>query len=173
MNVTGFQGDLRTVTDEKVPQATKRYLIESNCLIVMSRSLNGVRRREALLSAKYGRHTKFNVYSGTYHDPDRSRFGYHCCPPCTSTLLPLYGNRLMGDQSKLLFANVLRILERSRDGKGGWKRYPFYYTLLGVLSSRDKNLTRAELEYALTRKTLFKDSENPVVTYVQDRMRRL
>ena len=50
------------------------------------------------------------------------------------------------DNEKRLKAG-LKALEKHRDGKGRWKRFPFYYTLLAI-SELDFKSAIAEMKYA-------------------------
>jgi len=44
----------------------------------------------------------------------------------------------------------VRILSEHRDGKGGWRRFPFHYTLLGLCELTGK-VVAEELQYAAPR----------------------
>jgi hypothetical protein len=41
----------------------------------------------------------------------------------------------------------VKFLRKHRDGKGGWRRFPFYYTLL-ALTEMNPEIARDELKYA-------------------------
>jgi hypothetical protein len=48
---------------------------------------------------------------------------------------------------KKRFAGGINYLKKHRDGKGGWNRFPFYYTLLALSEMGEKAASR-EIQYA-------------------------
>lgn len=79
--------------------------------------------------------------------PEEDWIGVYCCGPCTVALwrhLSVSGYR----EDELRLENGLFQIKRRRDGKGQWKQYPFYYTLLALLDI-DLPAARSEVEYAL------------------------
>ncbi len=73
--------------------------------------------------------------------------GLFCCATCSVSLWRhLLASGRADDEQRL--ENGLAGLKRSRDGKGRWKRFPFYYTLL-ALSEIDLPAARDEIHYAL------------------------
>jgi hypothetical protein len=52
------------------------------------------------------------------------------------------------ESTKLKIDSFVQTLSEHRDGKGRWKGFPFYYTLL-VLSELDTDMARKESEYAV------------------------
>lgn len=78
---------------------------------------------------------------------DGNLAGVYCCATCSVSLWRhLLASGRVDDSQRL--ENGLGALKRSRDGKGRWKRFPFYYTLL-ALSEIDLPAARAEIRYAL------------------------
>jgi hypothetical protein len=76
-------------------------------------------------------------------EPDR---GYYCCGRCSAALwraITAGGY----DNHEARLASGLRSLNKARDGKGRWGRFPFYYTLL-ALSDVDTPAAIAEMRYA-------------------------
>ncbi len=79
--------------------------------------------------------------------PEDGWTGIYCCGMCSVALwrhLAVSGHS--DDQHRL--ENGLFQLKRRRDGKGRWKQYPFYYTLLALVDI-DLPAARSEVEYAL------------------------
>ena len=95
--------------------------------------------------------------------------GFFCCGACTAAL---WRNLSAGGFPKReqLLAAGLKIVERLRDGKGRWKRFPFYYTVLALdgLASPGLKLPGAlrELKYAApsVERALKSTSNSPVIT---------
>lgn len=73
--------------------------------------------------------------------------GVYCCSTCSVALWRHLGSTGLPEDQRRLDHGMYE-LKRCRDGKGRWKRYPFYYTLL-ALSELDPVLVRGEVEYAL------------------------
>jgi hypothetical protein len=73
--------------------------------------------------------------------------GTFCCGPCTVGLWRHLTAGGLGSYSKKLPKGI-EILERFKDGKGSWGRFPFYYTLL-ALSDVNHPAAKREIEYAL------------------------
>jgi len=73
--------------------------------------------------------------------------GTYCCGTCSCA----FWRNLAGgcfDHTEERLESGMLTLRGSRDGKGRWGRFPFYYTLL-ALSEIPRPIARAELEYAL------------------------
>jgi hypothetical protein len=71
--------------------------------------------------------------------------GTYCCATCTAA----YWRNLSAEGSqnnKDILKAGMKYLKSMRDGKGRWKRFPFYYTLL-ALSGIDLPESKSELEY--------------------------
>lgn len=73
--------------------------------------------------------------------------GTYCCGTCSCAF---WRNLAQGcfDRQEERLELGMRTLHGSRDGKGRWGRFPFYYTLL-ALSEMPRPIARAEIEYAL------------------------
>lgn len=72
--------------------------------------------------------------------------GTYCCGPCT---VGLWRNMAVGGlraYSKKL-SKGLTVLKKFRDGKGSWRRFPFYYTI-SVLSELNSDEAKKEMRYA-------------------------
>lgn len=72
--------------------------------------------------------------------------GRYCCGSCS---VAVWRNLLAGGLSRSAerLANGLKELKAYRDGKGKWRSFPFWYTLL-ALSEMDLPAVKAELRYA-------------------------
>ena len=73
--------------------------------------------------------------------------GVYCCATCSVALWRHLGSSGHAEDERRLEHGLVD-LKRRRDGKGRWKQYPFYYTLL-ALSELDLPAVRQEVEYAL------------------------
>lgn len=71
---------------------------------------------------------------------------FFCCPKCTCGM---WRNLAVGGlpRAEERLHNGMKALRGYRDGKGGWRQFPFYYTLLTLLDIGSP-LARAELKYA-------------------------
>ncbi|MDZ4713445.1 MAG: hypothetical protein SGI89_14135 [bacterium] len=72
--------------------------------------------------------------------------GTFCCGKCSVA----YWRNLSGEgvaENKTELENGIKFLKAQRDGKGGWRRFPFYYTLL-ALTGIDIPSAKDEMRYA-------------------------
>lgn len=72
--------------------------------------------------------------------------GWYCCGKCTAA----YWRNLSAesvDANRTILNAGLKILNKMRDGKGKWHRFPFYYTVMS-LTGIDLPAAKAELAYA-------------------------
>lgn len=74
------------------------------------------------------------------------RYGMYCCAMCSCALWRHLAIGGLNDGERRLAAGM-KALKSHRDGKGRWRRFPFYYTLL-ALSEIDLAGAAAELRYA-------------------------
>jgi hypothetical protein len=72
--------------------------------------------------------------------------GMFCCMKCSCALWRHLAARSEGQHEGFLTAGV-KALRMSRDGEGGWKHWPFHYTLL-TLSEIGIPVAREEIRYA-------------------------
>jgi hypothetical protein len=72
--------------------------------------------------------------------------GYYCCGKCTVAYWRNLSAENADKNEKLLRAGV-KVLKSLRDGKGKWRRFPFYYTLYSLLGIKLPE-AREELRYA-------------------------
>jgi hypothetical protein len=72
--------------------------------------------------------------------------GIYCCAACSCAFWKHLAAGGLQNGKRTLTA-AMRTLESSRDGKGRWKRFPFYYTLLALIEM-DFPAARNEMRYA-------------------------
>jgi hypothetical protein len=100
-----------------------------------------------------------NYKAGNYY------LGTFCCGKCTVALwrnLSAEGVK----KNKKYFESGIKYLKSLRDGKGKWKRFPFFYTVL-ALSDIDLPSSKAELEYAsgLLKRYVNRKDKNGIYEY--------
>lgn len=81
-----------------------------------------------------------NVKAGIYPD------GIFCCGKCSAA----YWRNLSAEgtaKNKKALESGINVLKKYRDGKGKWRRFPFFYTVL-ALTGIDLPSAKAELAYA-------------------------
>jgi len=130
-------------TGEKVkPSAASRHILgEESCraLILLKSPLKTA--RDAFKTANEGMNKRLGKAFGVPRP-----IGWYCCGQCT---VSFWRNLLVGglaNQDSEL-AGGLNILKSLRDGKHGWRRFPFFYTLL-ALNEFENPLVIDELKYA-------------------------
>ena len=75
--------------------------------------------------------------------------GIYCCGRCSAAFWRCMAAGGYGPQQQTL-SQGLSSLARHRDGHGGWRRFPFYYTL-ALLGEIDPGLAAAEIRYCSPR----------------------
>jgi hypothetical protein len=142
------QSGLRLFTGERVTSASGRHILgEESCralLLLASRERSAA---EALAQATTWLTTRLRL--AELKVPARNDAGNYCCGRCT---VGLWRNVVAGGldrHSERLGLGLTRLRAR-RDGEGGWKTYPFWYTAL-ALTEMDHPDARAELAYAADR----------------------
>jgi len=98
--------------------------------------------QQALKAAKNGINNAIdqNIKLGNYP------VGWYCCGKCSAS----YWRNLSAEgivKNKSILNAGLKILNKMRDGKGKWNRFPFYYTVMS-LAGIDLPAAKAELAYA-------------------------
>jgi len=76
----------------------------------------------------------------------RADEGTYCCATCSCALWRHLSAGGLGNGERLL-TNGIKTLRSFRDGKGRWKTFPFYYTLL-VLNEIELPAAVKEMQYA-------------------------
>jgi hypothetical protein len=144
----GFPGErergISVFTGERITSASARHILgEETCralrlLSVRSRSVSAAldRTTEGLLACLERAAT----------DPRNGNPGRFCCGKCT---VGLWRHLLSGglDRHEERLRRGVRHLHQVRDGEGGWRAFPFWYTVL-ALSEVDAPEAKKELRYA-------------------------
>ena len=138
---------IRLFTGERVTSASARHILgEESC-----RALLLLKSDEAIATAALTRATAWiveRVEKATTQSP-RNTPGAYCCGKCT---VGLWRNILAGglDRQDQRLRLGLSKLGSMRDGQGGWRAFPFWYTVL-ALTEMDRAEARGELRYASAR----------------------
>ena len=153
-------------TGERIASASARHILGEEA----SRALRLLRVREggvtrALEAADDG---LMRCLARAAEDPRNRNPGLYCCGKCS---VGLWRNLLSGGLSRReerLRHGALH-LRSVRDGEHGWRRFPFWYTVL-ALSEMDMTEAKAELKYAAP--ALERTAARPVASAVYARRRR-
>lgn len=78
---------------------------------------------------------------------DEAWSGIYCCELCSVSMWRHFAASGIADDEQRIECGLLS-LKRRRDGRGSWKHFPFFYTLL-ALSEIQLPAAGIELEYAL------------------------
>jgi len=138
-----FTQPVRVFTGEAITsRAAKAHILgEEAC-----RAMLLLQPRKAMLDSLTRASEKmigFMVHSLASH----TRPGEFCCGRCSvSVWRHALAGGLSGVNHEELFSAGVKAVHANRDGKGRWKRYPFYYTVL-VLLEMDTPESRTELRY--------------------------
>ena len=147
----GFRRELRSgirlFTGERVTSASARHILgEESC-----RALSLLKTEDAIATAALTRATAWisKRVERAATDAPRNSLGAYCCGKCT---VGLWRNILAGglDRQDLRLRLGLSKLRSMRDGQGGWRTFPFWYTVL-ALTEMDRAEARGELRYASAR----------------------
>jgi len=79
-------------------------------------------------------------------EPHHCGAGIYCCGKCSASLWRHLAAGGLARQEPLLTSGV-KTLKAHRDGKGRWRRFPYYYTLL-ALSEMNVPGVVTEMRYA-------------------------
>ena len=153
-------------TGERIASASARHILgeeASRALRLLRVREGGVRR--ALEAADDG---LMRCLARAAEDPRNRNPGLYCCGKCS---VGLWRNLLSGGLSRReerLRHGALH-LRSVRDGEHGWRRFPFWYTVL-ALSEMDMSEAKAELKYAAP--ALERIATRPVASAVYARRRQ-
>src|SRR5262249_15544055 len=133
-------------TGERIASASARHILGEEA----SRTIRLLRVRDprvagALEAADAG---MMRCLARAAEDPRRHNPGLFCCGKCS---VGLWRNLLAGGlnrREERLSRGVLH-LRSVRDGEHGWRRFPFWYTVL-ALSEMDSGDAKTELKHAAT-----------------------
>lgn len=131
-------------TGERITSASARHILGEEA----SRVLRQLRVRDptvtrALAAADRG---LMRCLERAAQDPRNRNPGLYCCGKCS---VGLWRNLLAGglDRHEERLRRGARHLRSMRDAEHGWRRFPFWYTVL-ALSEMDNAEARTELKYA-------------------------
>jgi hypothetical protein len=144
----GFPSELThgisTFTGERITSASARHILgEETCRVLR---LIAAADRVAAPALERANHALQNRIDAAAADPRNENPGLYCCGKCS---VGFWRNLLSGGldrQEERLYRGVGE-LRASRDDDGGWRRFPFWYTVL-ALSEMDFGLATNELAYA-------------------------
>ena len=144
----GFPGERSSgivlFTGERITSASARHILgeeASRALRLLAVRDRGVTR--ALEAADDGLR---RCLVRAAEDPRKSNPGLYCCGKCS---VGLWRNLLAGglDRHQERLRHGALHLRSVRDGEHGWRKFPFWYTVL-ALSEMDMDAAKAELKYA-------------------------
>jgi hypothetical protein len=152
-------------TGERITSASARHILGEEA----SRALRLLRVRDravtrALEAADAG---LMRCLARAAEDPRRQNPGLYCCGKCS---VGLWRNLLSGGlnhREERLRHGALH-LRSARDGEQGWRKFPFWYTVL-ALGEMDVDEARTELKYAAP--ALERTASRPVASAVYARRR--
>ena len=131
-------------TGERIASASARHILgeEASRALRLLRVQDGSVRR-ALDAADEG---VMRCLARAAEDPRYQNPGLFCCGKCS---VGLWRNLLSGGLSRReeRLQRGASHLRSVRDGEEGWRRFPFWYTVL-ALSEMDTDEAKAELKYA-------------------------
>jgi len=122
--------------------ATGHILGEEACRVLILLNVKTQEVKDALKRATNGMLKR--LY---YDDTKRKLRGMYCCGICS---VSYWRHLAVGglDHSEKRLVLGMKDLKHYRDGKGGWHRFPFYYTLL-ALNEIDLKPTIEEMRYTV------------------------
>jgi hypothetical protein len=131
-------------TGERIMSASARHILGEEA----SRALRLLRVRDsrvngALAAADEG---LLGRLARAAEDPRKRNSGLYCCGKCS---VGLWRNLLAGglDRREERLLSGAAHLRSMRDGEHGWRKFPFWYTVL-ALSEMNSREAKAELQYA-------------------------
>jgi hypothetical protein len=136
-----FQNDLVLFTGEKIStRVGKSHVLgQESCRILLLLNVKSADVKSALEKANAG----FMKPMKQYIVADK---GMYCCASCSCALWRHLSAGGLKNGERILAA-AMRTLKSFRDGRGRWKRFPFYYTLF-VLNGTELPSARKEMQYA-------------------------
>jgi hypothetical protein len=131
-------------TGERIASASARHILGEEA----SRALRllGVRERSIAHALEAADNGMMQCLARAAEDPRRRNPGLFCCGKCS---VGVWRNLLAGGlnrREERLRRGVLH-LRSVRDGEHGWRRFPFWYTVL-ALSEMDSGDAKTELKHA-------------------------
>jgi hypothetical protein len=152
-------------TGERIASASARHILGEET----SRALRLLRVRDravtqALARADEGMHA---CLTRAAEGPRRDNPGLYCCGKCS---VGLWRNLLAGglDRQEERLERGVAHLQGVRDGKGQWRKFPFWYTVLALAETSLPAASR-ELEYAADELQRVVDKAPRATSYAQRR----
>ncbi len=131
-------------TGERITSASARHILGEEA----SRALRQLGVRDRIVASALDRADEGlkRCLAQWTNDRGRGNPGTFCCGKCT---VGLWRNLTAGglDRQAERLHSGLEHLRQSRDGKGGWRQYPFWYTVL-ALAEMYFSAASNELRYA-------------------------
>ncbi|MBK8914044.1 MAG: hypothetical protein IPM64_05470 [Phycisphaerales bacterium] len=135
---------IRLFTGERVTSASARHILgQEACRVLLQLRVRDKSVQQALGRATDGLLKRLSLAST---DPRRANPGFFCCGACTVGLWRHLAAGGLDRQEERLHKGV-GYLSTMRDGGTGWRRFPFWYTVL-VLSELDLPVAKSELRHA-------------------------
>ena len=131
-------------TGERIASASARHILGEEASRVLR--LLRVRDRGVTRALDAADEGMMRCLARAAEDPRKRNPGLFCCGKCT---VGFWRNLLAGglDRREERLQHGVRHLRSMRDGGHGWRRFPFWYTVL-ALSEIDSGEAKAELTYA-------------------------
>jgi hypothetical protein len=153
-------------TGERIASASARHILGEEA----SRALRllGARDRTVTRALEAADDGLMQCLARAAEDPRNRNPGLYCCGKCS---VGLWRNVLSGGLSRReerLQRGALH-LRSVRDGEHGWRKFPFWYTVL-ALSEMDTDEAKAELKYAAP--ALERTATRPVASAAYARRRQ-
>lgn len=139
------QRGIRLFTGELVNSASARHILgEEVCRVLLQ--LN-VRDKSVRLSLERATEGLLQCLSRAAAVSINANPGVYCCGKCT---VGLWRHLAVGglDRQEERLKKGVQFLRTRRDGKGGWRAFPFWYTVL-LISELDFASAKVELRYAV------------------------
>jgi hypothetical protein len=153
-------------TGERIQSASARHILGEEA----SRALRLLRVRDRGVTRALGTADEglLRCLARAAEDPRKRNPGLYCCGKCS---VGLWRNLLAGglDRQEERLQLGARHLRSMRDHEQGWRRFPFWYTVL-ALSEMDSGEATSELKHAAP--ALERAASRPVPSAVYARRRR-
>jgi hypothetical protein len=153
-------------TGERIASASARHILGEEASRVLR--LLGVRDRSVMRALEAADDGLMRCLARAAEDPRKGNPGLYCCGKCS---VGLWRNLLSGGLSRReerLRSGAVH-LRSMRDGEHGWRKFPFWYTVL-ALSEMGTDEAKAELKYAAP--ALERTAARPVPSAVYARRRQ-
>jgi hypothetical protein len=134
-------------TGERADNASARHILgEETCRALRLLAVPDPAVQPALDRANAGLMGCLERVAG---DPRHRNPGFFCCGKCSAGF---WRNLLSGglDRQEERLQQGARLLRSHRDGEGGWRRFPFWYTVLALQEMHSREAS-SEVEYARPR----------------------